>query len=86
MTDFDEDQRTHWTHRLANLVLLNRRKNSSAQRFDFDEKKRRYFHGDGVSTFALTSQVLSKDAWTPRILQARQRTLLKRLTDEWELK
>lgn len=87
LVDFDEDEREYWTHRLANLVLLNRRKNSSAQRYDFDEKKLRYFHGEnGVATFALTSQVLAKDEWTPNMLKARQRTLLKRLTDEWELK
>lgn len=87
LADFDEDDRALWTHRLANLVLLNRRKNSSAQRYDFDEKKRRYFHGEnGVATFALTSQVLAKDEWTPGVLKARQRSLLKRLTNEWELK
>lgn len=87
LADFDEDDRALWTHRLANLVLLNRRKNSSAQRYDFDEKKRRYFHGEnGVATFALTSQVLAKDEWTPSVLKARQRSLLKRLTNEWELK
>lgn len=85
--DFDPEQRVYWTHRLANLVLLNRRKNSSAQRFDFAKKKQRYFSGsNGVATFALTSQVLAKDEWTPDVLKARQRSLLKRLSDEWELK
>lgn len=87
VADFDPDERVYWTHRLANLVLLNRRKNSSAQRFDFAKKKQQYFSGsNGVATFALTSQVLAKDSWTPEILKSRQRSLLKRLTDEWELK
>jgi hypothetical protein len=86
VTDFTEDERSYWTHRLANLVLLNRRKNSAAQRFDFDEKKSRYFSGtSGVATFALTSQVLAQDSWTPNVLDIRQQQLTKRLIDEWEL-
>lgn len=86
LADFSEDDREYWTHRLANLVLLNRRKNSSAQRFDFAKKKQQYFSGrNGVATFALTLQVLKKDSWTPAVLKARQRSLLKRLSDEWEL-
>lgn len=87
LADFDEQDREYWTHRLANLVLLNRRKNSSGQRFDFDKKKQQYFSGsNGVTTFALTLQVLKKESWTPEILKARQRSLVKRLSDEWELK
>jgi hypothetical protein len=87
LADFDEQDREYWTHRLANLVLLNRRKNSSAQRFDFDKKKQQYFSGsNGVATFALTLQVLKRDSWTPEVLKARQRSLVKRLSDEWELK
>ncbi len=83
---FSDDERAYWTHRLANLVLLNRRKNSAAQRFDFDEKKRKYFSGaNGVATFALTSQVLAHRSWTPAVLDERQELLMKRLIDEWEL-
>jgi hypothetical protein len=86
VNDFNVEQRAYWTHRLANLVLLNRRKNSSAQRFDFKEKKSKYFTGvDGVATFALTSQVLGEKRWTPPVLKARQAELLGNLVDEWEL-
>lgn len=86
LNDFDEPAREYWTHRLANLVLLNRRKNSSAQRFDFAKKKQQYFSGsNGVATFALTLQVLKKESWTPAVLKARQSALVKRLSDEWEL-
>jgi hypothetical protein len=57
VADFDADQRIYWTHRLANLILLNRRKNSSAQRFDFAKKKQRYFSGsNAVATFALLAK------------------------------
>lgn len=83
---FDEADRLRWTHRLANLVLLNRRKNSEAQNYDFEEKKTKYFTGrNGVSTFALTSQVLGETSWTPELLEERQATLLDALTTEWDL-
>ncbi len=86
VSNFPEDKRAYWTHRLANLVLLNRTKNSAAQNYDFDTKKSSYFSGKtGVATFALTSQVLSKPTWTPDVLDERQRELTKVLFDEWSL-
>ena len=45
---FSDDQRQQWTHKLGNLLLLNRQKNSSAQNFDFGEKKAKYFTGTSV--------------------------------------
>lgn len=83
---FTDDDRATWTHRVANLVLLNRAKNSEAQNYDFATKKERYFAGRlGVSTFALTSQVLAQQAWTPDVLEARQRRLMGVLRQEWSL-
>jgi hypothetical protein len=81
---FTPDERAHWIHRLGNLVLLNRAKNSEAQNYDFKKKKARYFAGkNGVATFALTSQVLSHEEWTPSLLDARQNELIQMLTTEW---
>lgn len=83
---FTDDERLHWTHRLANLVLLNRAKNSEAQNFDFEKKKVKYFSGsNGVATFALTSQVLGHHEWTPAILEKRQAALMDALRTEWAL-
>ena len=81
----DEEKRAYWTHRLANLVLLSRRKNSSASNFEFDYKKEQYFQREGVTPFALTSQVLTQSKWTPEILENRQRNLIARLKEEWRL-
>jgi hypothetical protein len=82
----DEAVRESWVHRLANLVLLPRKKNSEAQNFDFDTKKDKYFKSDkGVSTFALTSQVLGQSDWTQAVLQSRQETLLEKLKNLWSL-
>lgn len=83
---FTPAQRAEWTHRLANLVLLNRTKNPEAARLAFGKKKEKYFGGpSGVATFALTVQVLSKGDWTPDLLKNRQTALLNRLIAEWKL-
>ena len=86
LKDFsNEDERIEWTNRLANLVLLSRRKNSRAQNYDFDRKKREYFQKGGVPTFALTLQVLNETKWTPEVLRRRQRKLLNVLKQGWRL-
>ncbi len=83
---FTPAEREYWTHRLGNLVLLNRAKNAQAQNYDFVTKKSRYFSGrHGVATFALTSQVLATSEWTPTLLKARQEDLLRALDAEWGL-
>ena len=81
----NEDERAEWTGKLANLVLLSRRKNSSAQNYDFNKKKETYFQKGGVATFALTTQVLSEPDWTPEVLQRRQKKLIRALKKEWWL-
>lgn len=84
--DFTDEDRLLWTHRLGNLVLLNRAKNGEAQNYDFAKKKANYFTGaNGSAVFALTTQVLTHEDWTPSVLEVRHRDLLKVLHDEWEL-
>lgn len=84
--DFDDEQRTYWTHRLGNLLLLNRRKNSQANNFEFSRKKETYFTSrGGVSVFALTTQVLNESAWTPSVIERRHGQLLALLRTHWEL-
>ena len=80
-----EKDRATWTHKLANLVLLSRRKNSSASNWDFGRKKSEYFQRGGVAPFALTAQVLSESEWTPDVLERRQRELVDALREEWRL-
>lgn len=84
---FDEDERIFWTHRLANLVLLSRRKNSDAQNYDFTKKKEKYFKSKkhGISPFALTTEVINEAEWTPEVLKARQRRLVRELILLWNL-
>jgi uncharacterized protein with ParB-like and HNH nuclease domain len=82
----DQIEREGWVHRLANLVLLSRRKNSEAQNYDFETKKEKYFKSDrGVSPFVLTTQVLVVNEWTPALLRERQEALLEKLRELWSL-
>ncbi len=81
----DEDERIEWTHRLANLVLLSRSKNSRAQNYEFDRKKIEYFQREGVTSFALTTQVVTESEWTPRVLVRRQKRLIDVIKSEWRL-
>ncbi len=83
---FTDEERQNWTHRLGNLVLLNRAKNSEAQNYDFDKKKQQYFTGKtGVAPFALTVGVVSHASWTPDDLEKRQAELVATLANEWDL-
>ena len=84
--DFSEEEAEQWTHRLGNLLLLNRRSNSRAQNYDFDVKKEKYFTSDqGVAVFALTTQVLKEPVWTPEVISHRQKYLVEILAREWDL-
>ena len=78
--------RERWTWKLANLVLLSRRKNSQAGNLEFGEKKRTYFSREGSTSFELTQRVKEYGEWTPEVLQRRQDELINMLADEWRLR
>jgi len=81
-----EQERDQYVHRLGNLVLLSSAKNSQAQNYDFDVKKQKYFTTKtGVSPFALTTQVLREQEWTPEVIARRQKELINVLKNLWRL-
>ena len=79
-----EEDRDKYVHRLGNLVLLSRSKNSRASNFDFQLKKETYFNKP-IAIFALTIQVLKETEWTPEIIEKRQIYLLEQLKHIWQL-
>ena len=86
LRDFpDNNERKEWTDKLANLVLLPRTKNSSAQNHDFNRKKETFFQKGKTVTFALTIQLLYEEKWTPEVLERRQKKLIGFLKREWRL-
>ena len=82
----DAEERERYANRLGNLVLLTRRRNSQASNYDFATKKEKYFKTKGsVSAFAITTQVVSEDTWTPEVVERRQRDLLDTFRSVWQL-
>lgn len=74
-----------WVHRLGNLALLTRKKNSAASNYDFDTKKQAYFSRKGISPFVMTTQVLDKPEWSLNVVEVRQKKLLAVFEDHWRL-
>lgn len=82
----NQDDREDWTHRLANLVPLDRSKNSAANNYDFAKKKAAYFRGKGTaSPFVLTQEVRSENEWTQAHLTLRQQRLVNVIKTHWSL-
>lgn len=87
MTDFpDPLVRASWTNRIGNLVLLTRRKNSSANNRDFNIKKSVYFLKNGVTPFAITTGIVAEAEWTLDVLARRQKDAVDRLAVAWRLR
>jgi len=82
---FSKETHDAWVHRLANLVLLSRSKNSAASNLPFPEKTEKYFKAEGVTTWALTVQVIGRTDWTEQVLIDRQRESLDLLAKLWDL-
>ena len=82
----DIDERAEWVHKIGNLLPLAKRTNSQAQNYDFDLKKEKYFRSKtGVSTYALTTQVLGYSEWKPETVKARQNELIDIYRKNWDL-
>ena len=76
-----------WLNKIANLVPLTRQRNSAAQNYDFNTKKIKYFQSkNGTSSYTLTTQVINIAAWTPEVVEARQKDLEEIFISKWDLK
>jgi uncharacterized protein with ParB-like and HNH nuclease domain len=84
----DKKERTDWLNKIGNLIPLTRRHNSKAQNYDFKTKKEKYFKNTdaGVTSYALATDVLNYDEWTPDIVKARQKKLIDTYKKGWDLK
>ena len=82
----DEDDREFWLHKISNLIPLTRKKNSQAQNYDFSEKKKKYFsEKNGITTYALATEIMSETEWTIKVVSERQKRLIGIFTKYWEL-
>ena len=82
----DAETRKNWVHKIGNLIPLTRKHNSAAQNFDFEKKKEKYFRSkNGVTSYALATQVLSESSWTLEVVENRQEQLMSIFKSKWEL-
>jgi hypothetical protein len=77
------------THKLGNLVLLTRRKNSSASNDAFDEKKSSYFGLRGrsrrIATYASVQELAHYPQWDHAAYLKRHRKHVQLLCDRWRI-
>ena len=84
----DVYDRSYWLNKIGNLIPLTKRHNSKAQNYGFKTKKEKYFKNTdtGVTSYALATDVLNYDEWTPDIVKARQTKLIDAYKKGWDLK
>lgn len=74
--DFNLADRTTWTNKMGNLVLISGPKNSSQGRLDYSEKKAKYFQ-KRITIFPNSLRVMQQSVWTPTKVQENQATVLE---------
>ncbi|GHP66771.1 hypothetical protein VN0232_04470 [Helicobacter pylori] len=86
--DFSEEERELYTHSLANLTILEGKKNTQASNLDFKEKKEIYMMGNAVklgkkkpfrvmTCYKMTIDVAQYTEWTPKSLEKRKEELIQ---------
>lgn len=85
--DFNEEQRDYYTHRIGNLCLIGRRKNSSLGNLDYQEKLKRYFEKN-IGSFASSQKIYKTypNAWTPDTVKENQERVIKDLMEIFGIK
>jgi uncharacterized protein with ParB-like and HNH nuclease domain len=78
--DFSDQERTDWTNKLGNLVLLSGSKNPSAGTLDFQQKKQVYFKNK-CSPFMFTSEILPYSNWGMPEVTQRQGKVVGRIEE-----
>lgn len=78
---FNEDEHMRWKHKIANLILLSKRKNSSASNYEFKNKKEKYFRGK-ISDLTRSQKILTYMEWSCDVLEKRQENILKLLLNK----
>lgn len=80
--DFTDDERSEWTDRLGNLVLITGRKNTSLGNADFAEKKLRYF-AKNINTCPNAVRIIQKPKWTPEELTGNHDIVLSKIREHY---
>ncbi len=82
--DFTEQQRSEWTDKLGNLVLISRRKNSAQSNLDYAKKKERYFTNN-IELFSNSIRVYKEyNTWTFADLSKNHDEVLEKLLEAYQ--
>ncbi len=82
-SDFTDKEREEWTHKIGNLVLISRRKNSSQGRKDYEDKKTKYFKNN-IELFRNSLRVFNTyEKWTPSEIGGNQQEVLEKIKQHY---
>ncbi|KAF2507424.1 DUF262 domain-containing protein [Flavobacterium foetidum] len=84
VADFSASEREEWTHKLGNLVLISRRKNSGQGRLDFADKKTKYFVSS-IESFPNSLVVMQKSQWTINELKENHNQLINKIKKHYKI-
>ena len=85
LQNFTEEEHENLVHCLGNLVLLSGSKNSKAQNFDFERKKKIYNERMNKVSFDTTQKILAIEKWTPEEIRNRRDKLVNKVMSLWEI-
>lgn len=83
---FTQDQHDAWLHRIGNLTLLPRGKNSAARNLGFPEKKVAYQRANEKSGYEITKDVCERAEWTEwdiTAIQKRHNEMKEKIIELW---
>lgn len=78
--DFDQELRETLTHKLGNLLLIGKRKNTGLGRLDYVQKVEKYF-SNNIQPFPNSLRVLQNKNWTSIELQANHELSLVKISE-----
>lgn len=81
--NFTNEQQEEWLHKIGNLVLLSRKKNSELNNKEFKEKKKKYF-GDNIDSFPNSLKVMQYDDWAVDIVKDRQKEMIDKIMQHYK--
>lgn len=82
LINFTEDERVNYTHKIGNLIIIGRRKNSSLGNLEYQQKRQKYFNKN-IGSFARSLKLYNdyQTQWTSVEYKQNQENVIKDLKD-----
>lgn len=87
LNDFTDDERLNYTHKIGNLIIIGRRKNSSLGNLDYPQKRQKYFDKN-IGSFARSLNIYNTypTHWTPTEYKLNQQKAIDDLKEIFGIK